>query len=313
MRKNSFSDSKQDLHGLLTHVYNRMTYYGEQRHTLYIINHCSDSIDSYSYDNPRVCTYFVGSNSNKQRLISDSSSTSSGCSDNNYEDGYVDITSATKVKCLEWYMQKYGVDNDTKLDWILKWYRVDNFYKSKYGNTKLKWSLKKSRVDNIKFDQKKDLKSVHPPECSFIMKREDGECSMKEKFNATDPCDYLDCSNLDLMKRAHSLQAMLSCPNPDPLKRTHSPQEMLSLIDPTGCCVMMRKDGECPDPEVKSYHRGAYQRCIGKPVADMDYTWGDNKSMINSPTVPEAKLYKRLNILLFHYVRSMLSRGYINI
>ena len=37
-----------------------MTYYGEQCPTLYIINHCSDSIDSYSYDNPRVCTYCYG-------------------------------------------------------------------------------------------------------------------------------------------------------------------------------------------------------------------------------------------------------------
>ena len=66
------------------------------------------------------------------------------------------------------------------------------------------------------------------------------------------------------------------CSNPDLLKRTHPPQGMSSLIDPTGCCVMKRKDGECPDPEVKSYHRGVYRRCIGKLVANMDYTWGDN-------------------------------------
>ena len=52
--------SKQDLYRPLKHVYNRKTYYGEQRLTLYIINHCSDSIDSYSYDNPRVCTYCYG-------------------------------------------------------------------------------------------------------------------------------------------------------------------------------------------------------------------------------------------------------------
>ena len=43
----------------------------------------------------------------------------SGCSDN-YEDGYVNITSANEVECLEWYMQKYRVENDTKLDWVLK-------------------------------------------------------------------------------------------------------------------------------------------------------------------------------------------------
>ena len=85
------------------------------------------------------------------------SSMSNRCSDN-YEDGCVDITSANKVKYLEWYMQKYQVDNGTKLDWILKWYQVDNVYKSKYGNTKFEWRLKKYRVDNMNFDQKKELK-----------------------------------------------------------------------------------------------------------------------------------------------------------
>ena len=45
----------------------------------------------------------------------------------------------------------------------------------------------------------------------------------------------------------------------------------------------------------------------------MDYVWGDNKSMINSSTIPESKLNKRHNILSFHYVRSMISRGYVNL
>ena len=45
----------------------------------------------------------------------------------------------------------------------------------------------------------------------------------------------------------------------------------------------------------------------------MNYVWGDNKSMIDSSTVPEAKLHKRHNILSFHYVRSMISQGYINL
>ena len=44
----------------------------------------------------------------------------------------------------------------------------------------------------------------------------------------------------------------------------------------------------------------------------MDYVWGDNESMINSSIVPDAKLYKRHNILSFHFVRSMVSRRYIN-
>ena len=74
---------------------------------------------------------------------------------------------------------------------------------------------------------------------------------------------------------------------------------------------MKRKYGECPDPEVKLYYRGGYRRYIGKPVGNTDYAWGDNENMFNSTTVPEAKLHKRYNILSFHYVRSMISRGYI--
>ena len=45
----------------------------------------------------------------------------------------------------------------------------------------------------------------------------------------------------------------------------------------------------------------------------MDYVWGDNKSMIDSSTIPKARLHKRHNILSFHYVRSMISQGYINL
>ena len=44
----------------------------------------------------------------------------------------------------------------------------------------------------------------------------------------------------------------------------------------------------------------------------MDYKWGDNETMINSSTIPDAKLHKRHNILSFHFVRSMVARGYIN-
>ena len=59
-------------------------------------------------------------------------------------------------------------------------------------------------------------------------------------------------------------------------------------------------------------HR-AYLCYLGKPVGEMDYVWGDNESMINSSTIPESKLNKRHNILSFHYVRSMISRGCINL
>ena len=38
-QQNHYDHSKQDLYGPLKYVYNRMTYYGEQRLTLYIINY----------------------------------------------------------------------------------------------------------------------------------------------------------------------------------------------------------------------------------------------------------------------------------
>mmetsp|Transcript_30321 Transcript_30321/g.33940 ORF Transcript_30321/g.33940 Transcript_30321/m.33940 type:complete len:128 (-) Transcript_30321:98-481(-) len=94
------------------------------------------------------------------------------------------------------------------------------------------------------------------------------------------------------------------------LKRAH-PNECCNMKT-TGCYAMKRKNGECPDSEVKLYHQGAYQQYLVKQVSERDYVCRDNKSMINSPTVPEDKSHKRHNILSFHYVRSMLSQGYLN-
>ena len=56
----------------------------------------------------------------------------------------------------------------------------------------------------------------------------------------------------------------------------------------------------------------AYLQYLAEPVHNMDYVWRDNESMINSLTVPDAKLHKRHNNLSFHFVRNMVSYGYIN-
>ena len=39
--------------------------------------------------------------------------------------------------------------------------------------------------------------------------------------------------------------------------------------------------------------------------------FGDNDTMINSSSFPYARLHKRHNILTFHFVRSMIAKGYI--
>jgi hypothetical protein len=52
-------------------------------------------------------------------------------------------------------------------------------------------------------------------------------------------------------------------------------------------------------------------RYLGVPINDISYVFGDNETMINSATDPGARLNKRHNILSFHFVRSMISRGFI--
>ena len=59
-------------------------------------------------------------------------------------------------------------------------------------------------------------------------------------------------------------------------------------------------------------HRN-YLQYLGVPVAEKDMMWGDNESQIHSAAIPHAKLHKRHNILSFHFVRSILSQGYIHL
>ena len=50
---------------------------------------------------------------------------------------------------------------------------------------------------------------------------------------------------------------------------------------------------------------------MGVPINNISYVFGDNKSMIDSSSFPDAKLNKRHNILSYHYVRSMVACGFI--
>jgi len=52
-------------------------------------------------------------------------------------------------------------------------------------------------------------------------------------------------------------------------------------------------------------------RYLGVPINNISYVFGDNESMINSSTVPHARLNTRHNILSYHFVRSMVACGYI--
>jgi hypothetical protein len=52
-------------------------------------------------------------------------------------------------------------------------------------------------------------------------------------------------------------------------------------------------------------------RYLGIPVHSTSYIFGDNETMVNSASFPYARLHKRHNILSYHFVRSMIARGFI--
>ena len=54
-------------------------------------------------------------------------------------------------------------------------------------------------------------------------------------------------------------------------------------------------------------------RYLGVPVHGTSYVFGDNKAMIDSSKFPHSRLNKRHNILSFHYVRNLISKGFISI
>ena len=52
-------------------------------------------------------------------------------------------------------------------------------------------------------------------------------------------------------------------------------------------------------------------RYLGFPINRVSYMFGDNDTMINSSSFPYARLHKRHNILTFHFIRSMIAKGFI--
>jgi hypothetical protein len=52
-------------------------------------------------------------------------------------------------------------------------------------------------------------------------------------------------------------------------------------------------------------------RYLGVPIRDHSYMFGDNKSVVNSATMPEAKLHKRHTLLSFHRVREAIAAGMV--
>jgi hypothetical protein len=53
-------------------------------------------------------------------------------------------------------------------------------------------------------------------------------------------------------------------------------------------------------------------RYLGVNIREKSYMFGDNRSVIDSSTIPHSKLHKRHNALSFHRVREAIAAGYIN-
>ena len=50
---------------------------------------------------------------------------------------------------------------------------------------------------------------------------------------------------------------------------------------------------------------------LGVPIVDKSYMFGDNESVVNSSSIPHAKLHKQHTALSFHCVRESIALGYI--
>ena len=53
-------------------------------------------------------------------------------------------------------------------------------------------------------------------------------------------------------------------------------------------------------------------RYLGVPINSKSYMFGDNKTVVDSSTIPEAKIHKRHVMLSFHRVREAIAAGIIN-
>jgi len=54
-------------------------------------------------------------------------------------------------------------------------------------------------------------------------------------------------------------------------------------------------------------------RYLGVPIRDISYMFGDNKTVVDSSTIPHSKLHKRHNALSFHHVREAVATGFIGL
>ena len=50
-------------------------------------------------------------------------------------------------------------------------------------------------------------------------------------------------------------------------------------------------------------------RYLGVPIRHVSYMFGDNKSVVDSSTIPYAKLHKGHMALFFHWIREAISSG----
>src|SRR5574338_359057 len=52
-------------------------------------------------------------------------------------------------------------------------------------------------------------------------------------------------------------------------------------------------------------------RYLGVPICKKSYMFGDNESVVNSSSIPHAKLHKRHTALSFHHVQKVVASKYL--
>jgi hypothetical protein len=116
---------------------------------------------------------------------------------------------------------------------------------------------------------------------------------------------YYDANLFHDIITGHSVTGILHLINKTPLHWYSKKQAMVEMATYGSEFVVART---CVDQIVDLCTTLHY---LGIPIQDKHYVFGDNKTVVDSLTIPHAKLHKHHNALSFHHVREAIAAKFI--
>jgi hypothetical protein len=123
--------------------------------------------------------------------------------------------------------------------------------------------------------------------------------------NSVTSTSYVDANLMHNVLTGHSVTSILHFLNQTPIDTYSKKQSTVERATYGSEFVAART---CVKQIIDLRHTLRY---LGVPVAVKSYMFGDNKSVVDSSTIPHAKLHKRHTMLSFHRVREAIASKYI--